>query len=1639
MAQLPPVLDARYQILGPLGHGGMGTVFRALDREHGRTVALKTVDSTDLGDWFLDALRHEFRVLSALRHPNVVEVYDFGVVRPEGAEPAQGYFTEELLEGREFAAAFRDRPPEEWLAATIQVCRALEFLHSRGYVHGDIKPSNILVLPGGQVKLVDLGLASEIRARGSGEIRGTPAYLAPECFRGGTVDGRADLYALGVMLYEQATGRPPFRAGSPRGWMKCHCTDPAPPFPPGGSTPPFVEHLVFRLLEKDPRARFFRANDVLEAINRGLGVRHPAETAATLEGRIYSVDWVGRREVLTRLVETLLRVVAPRTGPQPAELLLIEGEPGMGKSRCLRELAWRAQLEGVTALRIGFRGVGHAAEQQPLRRVCGLLARGLPADAARRPAWVQGYEAFLESLERPAPGEGADPDKARPFMAGLVARAAAEVPLVLLLDDVDLAPEAALKDLIALACAAGAQAGDGPCRLLLCAASGGAGPEVPDAGAPAQRLLASLRALPGIESLVLPPLTQAESEQLGAGVLGLEGVPAEFAAWLHRASGGVPFWAEETLRTEVTRGRLSVGERIERWASPPEPERSERGEASRALSLLDDVARAFSPEEAKVAEALAVLGRPGSRSLLQAVAGLAVGPLRAAAERMTAHGHLRLEGEEGAGDALWFARGALARRLYGRIEPGRRAELHRRAAAAGEHGPHPWPQRERAVHLALGGARDRETSFWLEAAVEARGAGDVTGAETILVHLLSLAERPDRVQAYRPLAGLRIAQSRIDEADALGREMVERAAALAGEAGELLHAQGLEVGASCRARRGDIAGACAVYAEAYALLTHLAAAGHEPARPALARVAPYFAAACAETGKADQAQQLIVTHLAQDPPPETRAQFAYIRSLLLRKAGDDPGAESHMREGVAIAERIADPLAREATLAAMRFGLASVLRARGANDEALETLNAAQDAFHRVGQTISEITVQREAARLLLSRGQARAALERARRALRLAEQVANPHSIAACLVLRADARSALGEWTEAEDDLGAAIRISDGSADRHQGGEARLERGWLRVRMTRWSEAIADLEEGARLAEGIGNAPGRDQCRAHEARAWAGLGAYARARERLAEARGGAPARVALVEAAIALDEGDAARAVECVAEARRAGAGSDRRWELELGLNETRALLTAGRAPEARRALDAVRARAGELDLGIHGSIIELEAQLQARSHRATASLAVWQEAANFWERRRAPLRLAAAFGEACVQALALGDRALARAYAERALALWQEEEAKAAEPAREGFRALPAYARARERLAETGSRVDPEIPEPTSGTIEDKTVVLEVEEEEATPEPAVIEPEEDHEKDLLRAVIRIQRERSPEGLRKRLLDRSVVAFRARRGLLFLEARFLPGIGRPALAVAGMRFVLAEGEPGSAVDAVAAAVAVPASERRIAAGDLVFVGSGDGPAEAVVVPLLGSSGRPLGLLCLDWTRPGEIAEPVNVEMVPFFATHAAAALESTLRGAELEHDPATGLLTTPACRLRLRDALDRARKGGWPVSVLLAQVDGLDRVRARSGLASGDRWLRAIAEALRARAIETGRDAWAGRGEGDAFMVVLPRVDPSAGATWGREALALFARGSREGLPEGPPPEVSLALACFPADGDTPEALWFAARRRV
>ena len=258
MANVGRVFANRYELRTQVGHGGMADVYLARDRLLNRRVAVKVLSPTFAADpTFVERFRREAQAAASLNHPNIVAVYDWG------QEDDTSFIVMEYVNGqtlRDLVNKYRTLPPMEAARIAADIADALEFAHRNGVIHRDVKPGNVLITPEGGVKVTDFGIAraeSSDTLTKTGAVLGTATYFSPEQAQGLALDGRSDVYALGVVLYEMLTGVAPFTADSPVSVAYKHVREePVPPTRIKPGIPGALDRIVLTAMTKDVALRY---------------------------------------------------------------------------------------------------------------------------------------------------------------------------------------------------------------------------------------------------------------------------------------------------------------------------------------------------------------------------------------------------------------------------------------------------------------------------------------------------------------------------------------------------------------------------------------------------------------------------------------------------------------------------------------------------------------------------------------------------------------------------------------------------------------------------------------------------------------------------------------------------------------------------------------------------------------------------------------------------------------------------------------------------------------------------------------------------------------------------------------------------------------------------------------------------------------------------------------------------------------------------------------------------------------------------------------------------------------------------------------------------------------------------------------
>jgi transcriptional regulator with GAF, ATPase, and Fis domain/tetratricopeptide (TPR) repeat protein len=1066
------VVNDRYEILEELGGGAQGAVFRVRDRLfRDRPTALKLLGPKAPGA----LLRFEFEQLARLEHPNVVQVFELGLVDRVSATdgPAAGtaFFTQELVSGGPADNAIGELDAVERPAAVarigVAVGRALMMLHARGLLHRDIKPSNILVGGDGEaIKLIDLGLARPT-VLADGLRAGTVAYMAPEALQGFPGE-RSDLYALGATLFHLLGGKPPSPGVSPGG---------APP--PGA--PAKLWSLVLRLTRPRADERLGSARETVLALGRAMGPKilgadragdlldaaSEAEDRDTRAARLRSAELVGRETAIDQLRGWLDQSLA---GESPAAAVaVLAGPPGVGKSRLARKVVVDAQLAAAEAGRTVPEMLSGGLRQL----VAALVGRGAPETELLR-AWLRATEGAAV----------AEPANLAREIAGLLR--AGSRPSVVLIEDADrgLAPE-----------------------LLAWLADGMGGAE---ATAPVaviaeirERELAQKAAEASDGLLIdLEPLELAEESRLIRGVLGRD--PGErFLTDLHERTGGLPLLTEAVLAALTA---VRPIERIEEGSLadvdlPGDPE------ALVVTGLLADTQGAGRA----LVEALAVLGRPAS---IEEAA--AIGQIDDPADAQEAAGRLQLRGWLlTTADDLLVLPGFALRSLRESLPAARSRKLHRAAldmlAEDGAADPV-----ELAGHAVRSGQKRRARDLCRRAADLLRAAGDLRGAAEQLELLLEVCNARVSGELRVELAHLYRSTGRYDRALELldatkrgqGSALAERVALeraailrLCGRVDkaldlleELTRADDRSVALEARALaartmldRGELDRASAAIEDV----------GEETAeallRSGLTATAGLIALARGDLLTAGRCFDAGLAAAAAAAEPQLRARFLALNGMLAHGAGRWRAAAERYAEAL----RIADETGDRHGGATYAVNLAAALTEIDDVAGALSGYREGLVRLRRVGRIGELAQAGASYAQLLLRLGDVAGARDAAQRALTDAERAAQDGARAYAACICGDVLISAGEPDKARTLLEEADEIYSRIGAKR---DAAIARRHLAASQLALGAPAQAHEELGRAAEADGETAGLEHRRLETEVAMAGQGDLALALNGLLE-----------------------------------------------------------------------------------------------------------------------------------------------------------------------------------------------------------------------------------------------------------------------------------------------------------------------------------------------------------------------------------------------------------------------------------------------------------------------------------------------------------------------------------------------------------
>jgi len=656
----------RYEVRRFLGEGGKKRVFLAHDTRLDRDVAFALIKTEGLDEVGRERIVREAQAMGRLgAHPHIVTIFEIG---EEGGSP---YVVNELLAGGDVEGELEQAGGPLPLPRTLEiakgVARGLAFAHERGIVHRDLKPGNVWLTGEGVAKIGDFGLAVSLdrsRLTQHGMMVGTVAYMPPEQALGGEVTPQADLYSLGAMLYELVTGRPPFQADHPSAVISQHInTPPVAPSWHSEHCPPDLESLILRLLSKVPADRPASASEVLAALEavdpNGKSASHSDSSANPLD-RLARGVFVGRERELERLRNAFDDAFAGR-----GSVVMLVGEPGIGKTRTVQELSTYARMRGAKVLW----GRAHEASGAPAYWPWIQAARDYraqtPDDVRRRQ-----YEPYAVELQRIFTGlRDLFPGLAEPppvdseegqfqlfdALTSFLRDVTVESPLVVVLDDLHWADRSTLRMLTHLAREIGMA------RLLVV---GTYRDTDLDRQHPLSQALAEMNREQLFTRVLLRGLTESETRAYIEASASVQ-PSADLVRRVHQETEGNPFFLSEVVRLMAEEGSLAKDSLS--GISIPEGVKEALG---RRLDRL-------SPEANELLSVAAVVGRDCSHPLLAALTDFDDDTLLRLVEEALA---ARVLEETGTAGEYRFTHALMQEALYAELSTARRVRAHGKVA-----------------------------------------------------------------------------------------------------------------------------------------------------------------------------------------------------------------------------------------------------------------------------------------------------------------------------------------------------------------------------------------------------------------------------------------------------------------------------------------------------------------------------------------------------------------------------------------------------------------------------------------------------------------------------------------------------------------------------------------------------------------------------------------------------------------------------------------------------------------------------------------------------------------------------------------------------------------------------------------------
>jgi Nif-specific regulatory protein len=1042
------VLPPRYQILEVLKETDTTSVYRVFDASHGREEAIKILRDQLPDLQQVVRFRSEFATLATLEHPNIVRVHDFGLL-----DERHPYFTMEFFAGRRISDYFDGKNWSALYDVILQITSALHHVHRRGIIHLDLKPSNIFVDDHGRAKLMDFGLAAESRQLFDRLIRGTLQYMAPEVLRQDRIDSRADLYAFGMTLYETVTGALPGYGKSPSDVIRMRLDEdirPASSINP--RVPPALNAIIMRLLEKDPRHRFPTAAALLKAVADAAGTTAPKGELLMGGGELYAAPLIGREADVAQLRAAIEEARVGRGGA-----VILSGPEGMGKSRIVRDVTLRAQLDGARVF-CGRCPVNRKTIYAPFFEIFQEMVRAVnpTANAAEE----------IRRILRPVTGEGRATSPGQKyrlfnrivqsmqdihgFLSAVVGSGGS--PLIFVIDDLQWADPSSIELFLFLVNEARHS------RLLIIAAltTEGSGAGALDPGKSPEQLWEERAAEGELAVIQVRPLDEALVREHILSLLGSDEVDDELVRWMSWESSGIPLNIRRIVDYLIGHDFLRWD--LDGWTADMDRIRALRipgGAASILMERIDAAPR----EQRDLLQAAAIFGEQCEASQLARLFSRPDEETYAVIRAAVRGGILDSSSD---GRVLFFPQIHARDSLYAAMPERQRSELHLRAGGVLEplllDGAAEWTG-QLAWHFTRGNDLQKGIRYSIE-------AGDM--ASRTMAHE-EAAEFYEAALESLELAGLDEGKLETREklADAYYRSSDFRSAMQAyqfllkalhsrdrGETLSFDSARVMKKIGKILARRSEYDAALSYY--------HASCAVYEQAdRPnEVAELLNRIAWMEKERGDFVEAEHAARRALALVDVSESTPVYGYIKNTLgviAYSLGDWQQARTLFLEALDRGEQ----LGSSSLVSVTKTNLGNTLWKQGDWDTALRYYRDNLDQSENDGDLWDLVTSYNNVGIIEYSRGNFAIGAELFERSLRIAEKIGSIESQALALENRGEALERGGRWNEAAAHYERCIRL-DGF------DESRAARVSVYVPLARLTNKRGDIAKAIELAERV-------------------------------------------------------------------------------------------------------------------------------------------------------------------------------------------------------------------------------------------------------------------------------------------------------------------------------------------------------------------------------------------------------------------------------------------------------------------------------------------------------------------------------------------------------------------------------------------